>query len=628
MKLHRSIVGLLAVFGLALPLAAAVPPAEKLLPADTLAVLTVPDWDKSAAAAKDFSLAQLWRDPAMKPFAEKFERKLGELIGQQDKDFAREWAEFKPLVGGQVTLAVMRGDWQGEPNTGPDFVALIDVKEKAKQLRDFLEKCEKSDIAAGKKIQSETVRGVKFSRAVEKEPAKNDDGTPKKKAEPYTGQSGSLLLIGESPKVLEKVLARLGGASGGIDELPEFERARTTVGRDAHAFAWVNVKAFTGMFAKMPLAQQGENPLGVAPAKILDAIGLASVEGLALAARATAEGTHVEVFVQSPQAKRKGLLAIFTPEAMDAGPMPAIGPDTTKFTRIRIDAQKAFTTVERILTDLNPQLAGMATIMLENLGTDKDPNFNLRKQLFGNLGADFVTVQKAPRGTALADLKSPPVLYLIGSPNPEALLQALRTISPLPPTEREFLGRKVYSFPLIPGLGAAQGQKGQFSISTGGGYLVVSTDTAMLEDHLRGGEGRGNRIARRVGAPGEDPVRGGEGRGKSLADVPGLAEAAKKIGGYNTGWFTYDNQTETLRQLFETLKKDPQAVEQLLAPPVPTPGANLAALKPLQEIADFSLLPEFSAVAKYFGFSIQTTAGTPDGISFKSFLPAPAGMKK
>ena len=181
MKLNHSFACLLAAvaLALALPALAAVPPAEKLLPADTLAVLTIPDWDKAAVAAKDISLAQLWRDPAMKPFAEKFERKLGELIGQEDKDFAREWAEFKPLVGGQVTLAVIRNEWQGEPNTGPDFVALIDVKDKAKQLRDFLDKCEKTDADAGKTIQRETVRGVKFSRAVAKDAPKNDDAAAK-----------------------------------------------------------------------------------------------------------------------------------------------------------------------------------------------------------------------------------------------------------------------------------------------------------------------------------------------------------------------------------------------------------------------------------------------------------------
>ena len=606
MKLNRFLACFLVAFALVRPLAAAVPPAEKLLPADTLAVLTIPDWDQTAAAARDFPLAQLWRDPAMKPFAEKFERKLGELIGQEDKDFARDWAEFKPLVGGQMTLAVLRGDWQGEPNTGPEVVALIDVKDKAKQLGDFLAKCEQRDADAGKQIQRETVRGVKFSRALVKDAAKNDDGSAKKKVQPYTGQSGSLLLISESTKALDRVLARVAGASGGLDESPDFTRARSTVGREAQAFAWVNVKAFSGMLAKLPMGAPGENPLGVSPARILDAIGLASVEGLALAARSAGEGTHIELFVQSPQAKRKGLLAILTPEALEAGPLPSIAGDATKFTRVRLDGQKAFATVERILTDLNPQLAGMATIMLESLGTEKDPNFNLRKQFFGNLGTDFITVQKAPRGTALADLKSPPVLYLIGSPKPEALLQALRTVSPAPPTEREFLGRKILSFPLVPGLGAAAGQKAQISMATSGGYLAVSGDTALLEDF----------------------VRGGEGKGKPLASVPGLAEAAQKIGGYQTGWFNYENQSETLRLLLETLKKDPQVIEQLLALPVPAPGANLAALKPVQELADFALLPEFGAVAKYFGFTVQTTTGTPDGLSFKSFLPAPAGLKK
>ena len=597
MKLTPLFASLFAAFVLALPSTAAVPPAEKLLPADTLAVLTVPDWDKATAAAKDFSLAQLWRDPAMKPFAEKFERKLGELIGQEDKNFATEWAEFKPLVGGQVTLAVIRNEWQGEPNTAPDVVVLIDVKDMAKQLRAFLDKCEKNDISAGKPIQRETLRGVKFSRATEQESSK--------KLKPYTGQSGSLLLISESTKALEQVLARLEGAAGaGLDRTPEFERARSTVGRDAHAFAWINVKALSGVLAKLPAGAQDGNPLGVAPARILDAVGLGSVEGLALAARGSSEGTHVEFLIQSPQAKRKGLLAILTPEQKEAGPLPSVGGDTTKFTRVRVDGQKAFAALERVLTDLNPQLAGMATIMLESVGKDKDPNFDLRKQVFGNLGSDFVTVQKAPRGTALADLKSPPVLYLVGSPKPEALLQAVRTVSPVPPTEREFLGRKVYTFQLLPGLGAAPGQKGQMSVSTSGGYLAISTDAALLEELLRGAEAKG----------------------KPLSDEPGLADAAQKVGGFNTGWFSYDNQTETLRLLFELLKKDPQALEQMLA--LPVPGANILALKSAQDMVDLSLLPEFGAISKYFGFTVQATTGTPEGISFKSFLPVPAGLKK
>ncbi|MFM8471237.1 MAG: hypothetical protein ACKODH_14970 [Limisphaerales bacterium] len=140
MKLNHSLACFYAAVVLALPVRAAVPPAEKLLPADTLVVLTVPDWDKAAAAAKEFPCTQLWNDPAMKPFTYKFETKLRAMIGQDDKNFAHDWAEFKPLLGGQITFAVVRNGWQGEPNSAPDPVVLIDVKDKAQQLKDFIEK--------------------------------------------------------------------------------------------------------------------------------------------------------------------------------------------------------------------------------------------------------------------------------------------------------------------------------------------------------------------------------------------------------------------------------------------------------------------------------------------------------
>lgn len=592
---------------LAAAVSAAVPPAEKLLPPDTFVVLTIPDWDKSFAAAKDFSLAQLWRDPAMRPFVEKFQEKFRGMVGEEDKNFERDWQEFKPLIGGQITLGVLPGDGQGEVGSGPDLVFLLDVKDKEKQLRAFIERCEKRDADDGRTIQRETVRGVKFARTLPKAPLKQDDDAPaKKKSQPYVGQSGSLLLFSESTKALEKVLARQDGAGAGLDEDPAFERARNTVGRDAQAFGWVNVKALAGVLGKLPVGGPDGNPLGITPARVLDALGLGGLDGLVFAARQSGEGTHLEAFAQSPQARRKGLLGILTPEVKEAGPLPFVGGDAAKFTRIRLDGQKAWAALERMVTDLNPQVAGMMTLMLESVGKDKDPNFDVRKQVIGNLGADFITIQKAPRAAAIADLSTPPSLFLIGSPRPEALLQALRTVSPLPPTEREFLGRKIYSLQLMPGMGAVGGQKGNLNLSTTGGYLAVSMDAAMLEEVLRNTEGQG----------------------KPLSDVPGLADAAQKVGGFNTGWFAYENQAETLRLMLETLKKDPAALDKMFASPVPTPGATPPNLKPMKDLFDFTLLPPFEAIAKYFGFTVQATSGTPEGISFKAFAPVPPGLKK
>ncbi|PAW81590.1 MAG: hypothetical protein B9S33_16360 [Pedosphaera sp. Tous-C6FEB] len=609
LRFSASLATVSLIWATAWSLPAATPPAEKLLPADTLVMTTIPDWDRAAAAFKDFPFVQLWRDPAMKPFADHFEKRLGALFAAEDKNAAAEWAEFKPLLGGQITLALVQNGWQGQPGSSPDVVVLIDVKDKARQLRDFIEKCEKRDADAGKVIQHETVRRVKFARTRGKAPQpKDNEAAGKPKSEHYAGQSGSLLLVAENLKSLEKILARLDGAGAGLDEVPEFERARSALARDAQVFAWLNAKALLGVVGKLPAGPQGAdaNPLAMAPGRMLDALGLGGLDGVALTARPATEGTQVELFLQSPQARRKGLLSILTPEVKEAGPLPSVGGDVAKFTRVRLDGQKAFTTLERVITDLNPQMAGLLTLMLENVGKDKNPNFDLRKELFGNLGADFVTIQKAPRGGAAEDLKSPPTLYLIGSPRPDALVQALRTLSPLPPKEREFLGRKVYSLSILPGMVQAPPGRGQLNVSTTGGYVAVATDVAMLEEVLRGAEAQG----------------------KPLSAVPGLAETAQKIGGFNTGWFVYENQTETLRILLDTLRKDPDALEKLFASPLPMAGATLPSLKPLKDLADFSLLPPFAVIAKYLGYTVQTATGTPDGISFKSFVPVPAGLKK
>src|SRR5215468_6876216 len=54
----------------------AVPPPEKLLPADTVLVVTVPEYAKASETWKQWPTRQLWADPAMKPFREKLVAKF------------------------------------------------------------------------------------------------------------------------------------------------------------------------------------------------------------------------------------------------------------------------------------------------------------------------------------------------------------------------------------------------------------------------------------------------------------------------------------------------------------------------------------------------------------------------
>ena len=55
---------------------AATPPPEKLLPADTVAVFTIPDYTKASASWKQLPASVLWADASMKPFKDKFMAKF------------------------------------------------------------------------------------------------------------------------------------------------------------------------------------------------------------------------------------------------------------------------------------------------------------------------------------------------------------------------------------------------------------------------------------------------------------------------------------------------------------------------------------------------------------------------
>jgi hypothetical protein len=267
-----------------------------------------------------------------------------------------------------------------------------------------------------------------------------------------------------------------------------------------------------------------------------------------------------------------------------------------------------------LLTELSPALGTFVQMGIENAGKDKDPNFDLRKTLVNSLGDDLVTLQKAPRSSSVADLQNPPTLYLLGSSNPDQLVLGIRAMMTLLPPpmneigEREFLGRKVFAVKM----GAAQrGQKPkELSFARSGSYVAMSTDVAFLEEFLRNAESSG----------------------RTLRETPGLAEAAQQVGGMGTGWFSFENQKDQMRVMFDLAKSDPEALSKMFASQgqaAAMAGVNGAGdtVKKVNEWLDFKLLPEFAAVAKYFHFQLGSVANTGDGISIKSFFPTPPELK-
>ena len=108
-------------------------------------------------------------------------------------------------------------------------------------------------------------------------------------------------------------------------------------------------------------------------------------------------------------------------------------------------------------------------------------------------------------------------------------------------------------------------------------------------------------------------------------------DAAAKVTGPGTSLFGYENQVETQRALFEAMKKvsaaDTNAPVSGMTPISESFGMELPEAS-LKEWFDYSLMPPFDAIAKYYNFTVYGGSANVDGLTLKVFMPVPPGLKK
>jgi hypothetical protein len=601
-------------------LRAAIAPAENLLPADTLAFFTVPDCDALRAASKTSPQLMFWNDAAMKPFHDKFMAKLTEkFLTPFEKDLGFKAGDFLALPQGQFTLGVTVNGSNGHDDIPPGLVLLLDAKDKSAVLKTNLATLTKKWTDAGRALRTEKIRGLvftilplssnDFSGLIPKRPPVSEIGVepkPVKPGEIYFTQYESLLLAGNSAKVVEAVAARLtGGSNPTIGDDAVFSADKLSQFRESPSYyGWFNGSKFFTLLTAAGDDTDSDTPSllpKLSPAKVLAATGFDKLKSASFAVRQQAEGSSVTLHLTAPESTRAGLLKILALNAKDAG-IPAFVPaDANKFTRVRLDGKQTWAELQKMVAGFSPQgLASLNSVidMANVMAQQKNPAFDLRTYLFGNLGDDIIIYQKPPAGTTLADFSSPPALYLIGVANPDQVIDAVKTISGLSasqdgaPAPRVFQGRKIYSIAqrAKAGPGGAAAEPSYLYLSANSGYVALSQNVGILEEYLRSAEGK------------NQPLR----------ETPGISEAAARVGGTGGGLFSYENQRETMRATFKLLKNSAASNTALqMFPPA------------VRDWADFSLLPEYDMVAKYFYISVFGANANAEGLTLKVFTPRP-----
>lgn len=551
----------------------------------------------------------------MRAFREKLTAKLQtEVFDKLEREAGIKLADYAALLQGQLTVAVTRNGWQGTADPLPGLVIIVDTADKADQLKTRLAELRRKLTDAGHTLKTEKIRDAEFT-ALPLSP----EEAPGPKPALFFGQVGAVLVAGTVTRDLDRVVAGLQG--GGLPTLAEetvFADDSQRLFREAYGYGWVHFSPLVEVIstlAKGAAAGARDNSMTPQPDKIIEALGLKGLKSFGIALRSGTEGGYVDLNLNAPRLERKGLLRLLATEPKDASIPPFVPADASAFWRWRLDGQRFWASLEAMLEEIQPGMLGFFTAQLDAALKEKDPNLNFRRSFLMNLGDDLIAYQKPPRSTAPADLLAQPSLTLIGSPNPGQLLGALRSAISLLPgplataeiKEREFLGQRIYTL-TIPDL-TGGGKPTPIHLAASGGYLAISGDTAMLEEFLRRAD---------AGA-------------KPLAGVPGLREAAERVGGTANGLFGFQNDAESLRVFWEALRGNKNLFMDLLTSQNPALKGALSEEEDVQkavaEWLDFALLPPFEQVARYFHFSVFAGEISNAGYQLRFFTPTPPGLR-
>jgi hypothetical protein len=334
----------------------------------------------------------------------------------------------------------------------------------------------------------------------------------------------------------------------------------------------------------------------------LTASGLTGVKSISFSYREAHDGSQVNMFISAPESARQGFVKILAASAKEAAP-PAFIPDSViKFSRWRIDLQKSWAELLKTVAGISPSYFGYFNAALDaanGMAQQKNPNFDIRRDLIGNLGDDVITYQEPPVGKSLSELGNPPTLFLLGSPNTEGAVAALNSIfTVMNPASgvapRELMGHKIYTLTLPSQRTSASASAPTRALyyTAANGYVALGVDQSIIEDFVRSADGKS--------AP--------------LRTKPGLLDAAQHVGGTSGGLFSYEDQRESMRTAFSAFKAA-SAGQGSVAPAMLPPA--------IRDWFDFSSLPDFDQVSKYFYFTVFGGSVSSDGLTFKVYAPRP-----
>jgi hypothetical protein len=590
-----------------------------MLPDDMLVMVSVESVNGLRTALEKTSLYGLYKDPAVQPFVTETEKKVRELLDTTLREF---WQKAKietppseiPYPQGRLVLGLSvfpktagadaDADGPGARGVGFRFAALADMGSRAEQARQMIRSLSASAENAGTTVAKSEIGGVELN--IIAAPQDSDDPTL------YYGLKDNWLLIvgntAQGPEFTESVARRIGrSAPGSLADKAGLRSAARTLG-EAQIFTFVNADAIRSLATSLI-------PNKANTERIIQALGFQNVTGISTAVQVAGSGNQemVSKTLIGIEGAKTGLPALLGDAS---GPLKLnnrfVTRDAVGFVCAHYAPVKLFDGIGKILQsvvfmDINMLVqAGMAA----TAGEGGQPPVQLRDDVLAQMAAPLFVTWRMDKPYTFTSMTR----ILGGLPVQDAarLNTALGRIhqaflGPQPGLKRELLDHTLY---LLPTGRSQMDSEGEVSAAEGTASSDGSVAFSVAGDHLVVGQvGEVEQALRSLQKEPESP----------LASDPMFRYARESLPS-QACLYLYQNNRLNMEITWTALKqmaRDGSDQDEASWNPA------LALLQKAKGYVDLGKLPEFAAVAKYWGASTGFMQSRPEGLYWESLTLRP-----
>jgi len=609
------------------------PETAKLLPPETILLVDIDNFNQFRTRFEKTKLYKLYKDPAMAAFVDDFKSKWREKIHQLDNEFIRVVIEADALPQGRVAVALVLNPPMAETKDADELPLLFITQwgQATDKIKEAVKKMVKKAIEDGAYRKTEDYRGVSITTITGQSSADVsycfiDDG----------------LIESMNPDVLKFVIAHIkGAASPTLADDTDYTTTIKSIGPSAPGRIdfYVNIK----QIIKTIIAEDNTGEIKTTIANL----GLDNVTSLGCSIGSDAgEGSSFGKAFLKIEGRKKGICKMLDIESATFRAPQFISALVCSVSFVNLNIQNAYNELANILTGFSPQFAAMMYMPLLPPSPQGEPPLQLKADIIDHLGSQIITAQSKPLFNAGA-WPSTESLVAVAVNDSSALEKSLsflhsRVIAPNnPDARRELLGHTLYLVApptMLPASrpGERTPMQAPLEVSsddqppprpcrllTGqaparpGAPKMPKLAFAVTDTHLIfASESVVEQAIRALSSTGTVSVGSANWFNKAKSAVPsvvGLAGLQDSAASGELFW-------PVLRGLKQSGRKGKAEDSGIKIGVGTSPGSVFLQLMFSQagsDLFNFSLLPEFDAVRKYFGLSAFYGISRPDGFFFE-----------